>query len=345
MYLTRAAVKATLDAVHELSGDGSQIAHDMWHLVDDPGPLGTARRSGAGALSLIGEPVTFGVHPEDYDALPRSPRLRASSTWRWRRSSRPATPRQPRRARRLDVRPRRRTCWVASAPDTTSEPDDRGSCHGYRSGCRRQAGSSGRGARSTTACSRRARSRSPTRASWSRSRRSATRHRRHPLRGLLRHEGVRRRRDVGADRRRPASTSPPRSSTYIPEFGTNGKDVVTVEQVMLHTSGFPHAPLAPLDGATSDGPARVRRVAAQLGARAPRTSTTRRRRTGCSPRSSSASPAATSATSSSERVTDRRPGSPSACSATSSRPTSPTRPRRRAGARPTSSKPRSASAS
>ncbi|HEX5614027.1 MAG TPA: serine hydrolase domain-containing protein [Acidimicrobiia bacterium] len=32
---------------------------------------------------------------------------------------------------------------------------------------------------------------------------------------------------------------------YIPEFATNGKDVVTVEQVMLHTSGFPMAPLGP----------------------------------------------------------------------------------------------------
>ncbi|HKF90056.1 MAG TPA: serine hydrolase domain-containing protein, partial [Acidimicrobiia bacterium] len=32
---------------------------------------------------------------------------------------------------------------------------------------------------------------------------------------------------------------------YVPEFGTNGKDVVTVEQVMLHTSGFPRAPLGP----------------------------------------------------------------------------------------------------
>ena len=29
----------------------------------------------------------------------------------------------------------------------------------------------------------------------------------------------------------------------FPEFGPNGKDVVTVEQVMLHTSGFPHAPM------------------------------------------------------------------------------------------------------
>lgn len=31
----------------------------------------------------------------------------------------------------------------------------------------------------------------------------------------------------------------------VPEFGTNGKDVVTVEQVLLHTGGFPHAPLGP----------------------------------------------------------------------------------------------------
>ena len=29
---------------------------------------------------------------------------------------------------------------------------------------------------------------------------------------------------------------------YVPAFGENGKDQITVEQVMLHTSGFPHAP-------------------------------------------------------------------------------------------------------
>ena len=34
-------------------------------------------------------------------------------------------------------------------------------------------------------------------------------------------------------------------TTYLPEFGTNGKDVVTLEQVMVHTSGFPHAPMGP----------------------------------------------------------------------------------------------------
>jgi CubicO group peptidase (beta-lactamase class C family) len=44
-----------------------------------------------------------------------------------------------------------------------------------------------------------------------------------------------------------------RVADYIPEFGTNGKDVVTVEQVMLHTGGFPHAPMWPTEFATSAG--------------------------------------------------------------------------------------------
>lgn len=67
MYLTRAAVKATLDAVWGLSGPGSAIAFDMWHLVDDPSLVGTARRAAPMALSFIGEPVTFGIHPEEID--------------------------------------------------------------------------------------------------------------------------------------------------------------------------------------------------------------------------------------------------------------------------------------
>jgi CubicO group peptidase (beta-lactamase class C family) len=40
---------------------------------------------------------------------------------------------------------------------------------------------------------------------------------------------------------------------YVPEFGTNGKDVVTLEQVMLHTAGFPHAPLGPRHWSTVEG--------------------------------------------------------------------------------------------
>ncbi|MEO6125960.1 MAG: serine hydrolase domain-containing protein [Ilumatobacteraceae bacterium] len=44
-----------------------------------------------------------------------------------------------------------------------------------------------------------------------------------------------------------------RVADYIPEFATNGKDDITIEQVMLHTSGFPSAPLSPIDGDTSAG--------------------------------------------------------------------------------------------
>src|SRR3954468_23014300 len=36
-----------------------------------------------------------------------------------------------------------------------------------------------------------------------------------------------------------------RVSDLIPEFGTNGKETITLEQVMLHTAGFPNAPLGP----------------------------------------------------------------------------------------------------
>jgi CubicO group peptidase (beta-lactamase class C family) len=45
----------------------------------------------------------------------------------------------------------------------------------------------------------------------------------------------------------------------IPEFATNGKDVVTIEQVMLHTAGFPYAPMAP--ALWNDRDARVARFA------------------------------------------------------------------------------------
>ena len=44
---------------------------------------------------------------------------------------------------------------------------------------------------------------------------------------------------------------------YIPEFATNGKEIVTVEQVLLHTAGFPTAPMDPVEGA--DTVTRVKR--------------------------------------------------------------------------------------
>ena len=33
----------------------------------------------------------------------------------------------------------------------------------------------------------------------------------------------------------------------VPEFGTNGKNTITIEQVLLHVSGFPNAPFNPVD--------------------------------------------------------------------------------------------------
>jgi CubicO group peptidase (beta-lactamase class C family) len=38
-----------------------------------------------------------------------------------------------------------------------------------------------------------------------------------------------------------------RVADIVPEFGTNGKDVITVEQLMLHTGGFPYAPFRAAD--------------------------------------------------------------------------------------------------
>jgi CubicO group peptidase (beta-lactamase class C family) len=46
-----------------------------------------------------------------------------------------------------------------------------------------------------------------------------------------------------------------RVSDIIPEFGTNGKDRITVEQVLLHIAGFPYAKYAPEDW--SDGSKRL----------------------------------------------------------------------------------------
>ncbi len=42
------------------------------------------------------------------------------------------------------------------------------------------------------------------------------------------------------------------AASYVPPFGENGKDQITVEQVMLHMSGFPHAPLKPPRWDTSE---------------------------------------------------------------------------------------------
>ena len=40
-----------------------------------------------------------------------------------------------------------------------------------------------------------------------------------------------------------ALTPDQRVADVIPEFGSNGKDAITLDHVLLHTAGFPHAPL------------------------------------------------------------------------------------------------------
>jgi CubicO group peptidase (beta-lactamase class C family) len=50
-----------------------------------------------------------------------------------------------------------------------------------------------------------------------------------------------------------------RVADVIPEFASNGKQDVTVAQVMSHTGGFPRAPIRTEDGATSEG--RLKRFA------------------------------------------------------------------------------------
>ncbi|MDP2309378.1 MAG: SAM-dependent methyltransferase [Pseudomonadota bacterium] len=65
MYLRRAAVIGTLDALHALGGTGSVLAMDFWFLLDDPGFAATFHRAAASALSLVGEPVTFALDPEE----------------------------------------------------------------------------------------------------------------------------------------------------------------------------------------------------------------------------------------------------------------------------------------
>ena len=65
MYLTRDAVKKTLGELRELSAPSSEVVMDFWHLPEGSDFMATAHRLSASALSLIGEPVTFPIHPED----------------------------------------------------------------------------------------------------------------------------------------------------------------------------------------------------------------------------------------------------------------------------------------
>ena len=69
MYLTRDAVKATLGTLAGITGPGSELVMDWWFMVDAPDVRSTVLRMTPQMLHLLGEPITFGIHPEDVGAF------------------------------------------------------------------------------------------------------------------------------------------------------------------------------------------------------------------------------------------------------------------------------------
>lgn len=65
MYLSRAAVTQTLAQFRSLAAPGSELAMDLWYLLDAPDIMATAHRITPNLLHFLGEPIVFGMHPED----------------------------------------------------------------------------------------------------------------------------------------------------------------------------------------------------------------------------------------------------------------------------------------
>jgi O-methyltransferase involved in polyketide biosynthesis len=69
MYLMRDAVKSTLTTLRQIGGATSSVAMDFWYYIDRPDVLSTVYRISANLLHILGEPVTFSIHPEDAPAF------------------------------------------------------------------------------------------------------------------------------------------------------------------------------------------------------------------------------------------------------------------------------------
>ncbi len=65
MYLTRSSVVKTLETIRAMSAPGSHVVLDLWYLPDEHDLVAAARRLSPNLLGLLGEPITFGIHPED----------------------------------------------------------------------------------------------------------------------------------------------------------------------------------------------------------------------------------------------------------------------------------------
>jgi len=69
IYLMREAVVSTLSALAGLCGPGSTLALDGLAFPDRPDWLSTWRRTSPQLLGLLGEPITFVLHPDDLPAF------------------------------------------------------------------------------------------------------------------------------------------------------------------------------------------------------------------------------------------------------------------------------------
>lgn len=69
MYLTRKAVNGTLATLARIAPARSELVFDAWFLLDEPDLRATAYRLSANLLHVLGEPVTFSLHPEDAEAF------------------------------------------------------------------------------------------------------------------------------------------------------------------------------------------------------------------------------------------------------------------------------------
>jgi methyltransferase (TIGR00027 family) len=108
MYLTRDAVRSTLATLSDIAPPGSELAFDAWFLVDDPDLLATWRRLSANLLHLLGEPVTFSLHPDDAGPFLAREGFELCEV----ASARDLERRYARRGRRLHVYP---ACYLAHA--------------------------------------------------------------------------------------------------------------------------------------------------------------------------------------------------------------------------------------
>ncbi|MEZ4319065.1 MAG: SAM-dependent methyltransferase [Myxococcota bacterium] len=76
MYLSRGAIRATLKTLHELLGPGSELVFDAFQVIDGPGLEAHFHRLSPALMPLVGEPVTFFLHPDD------APGFLASEGWK-----------------------------------------------------------------------------------------------------------------------------------------------------------------------------------------------------------------------------------------------------------------------